>query len=130
MTATCGVAIQQVQNQIDRGSDREPTFISGSGAEIMTRGAGSYDFDYEPPTPGAVFEAADSWQARISSRTLTNNEFRALIAMPRFADRYVYVTRRGRRRDPLALLGQTTETVALYEQLGERSRAAVVQLSG
>ncbi len=106
------VAIQQVQNQIDRGLT-EAYFINGD-AEIMTRGAGSYDFDYEPPTPGDFFKATDAGSHIIED--LTNNEFRALIAMPRFADRYLYVTRQV-DGDILSLLGQTTETVALYEQL-------------
>tara|TARA_R110002167_G_scaffold306283_3_gene510933 strand:- start:23986 stop:26226 length:2241 start_codon:yes stop_codon:yes gene_type:complete len=106
------LAIQQVQNQIDRGLT-ETYFISGSG-EIKTRGAGSYDFDYEQPTP-ADFEAATAASPHIIEDP-ENNEFRALIAMPRFPDRYVYVTREV-DGEILALLDQTTETVALYEQL-------------
>ena len=106
------LAIARVQNQIDRGLT-EAYFINGSG-EIMTRGAGSYDFDYEQPAP-QDFAIADEVGLRLME-DLTNNEFRALIAMPRFQDRYVYVTR-AVDGAILSLLGQTTETVALYEQL-------------
>ncbi len=106
------LAIAQVQNQIDRGLT-ETYFISGTG-EIMTRGAGSYDFDYEPPMP-ADFVAATAKSTHIIEDA-DNNEFRALIAMPRFHDRFVYVTRTV-NGEILSLLDQTTETVALYEQL-------------
>lgn len=105
-------AIARVQNQIDRGLT-EAYFINGSG-EIMTRGAGSYDFDYEQPAP-EDFVIADSLGLKLIE-DLTNNEFRALIAMPQFQDRYVYVTRVVDGAI-LSLLDQTTETVALYEQL-------------
>ncbi|WP_458790551.1 sensor histidine kinase NtrY-like [Yoonia sp. MH D7] len=106
------LAIAQVQNQIDRGLT-ETYFISGTG-EIMTRGAGSYDFDYEQPRP-ADFVAATAKTTHIIEDA-NNNEFRALIAMPQFHDRFVYVTRTV-NGEILSLLDQTTETVALYEQL-------------
>jgi two-component system nitrogen regulation sensor histidine kinase NtrY len=105
-------AIARVQNQIDRGLT-ESYFINGAG-QIMTRGAGSYDFDYEAPAP-EDFAIADETGLRLIE-DLSNNEFRALIAMPRFQDRYVYVTR-AVDGAILSLLGQTTQTVALYEQL-------------
>ena len=105
-------AIARVQNQIDRGLT-EAYFINGDGV-IMTRGAGSYDFDYEQPTREDFVKADDVGLHLIED--LTNNEFRALIAMPRFQNRYVYVTRVVDGAI-LSLLDQTTETVALYEQL-------------
>lgn len=105
-------AIAQVQNQIDRGLT-EAFFINGAG-DIMTRGAGSYDFDFERPA-AADFAIANTDGIQIIEDP-DNNEFRALIAMPRFQDRYVYVTR-AVDGGILSLLDQTTETVALYEQL-------------
>ena len=111
-------AIARVQNQVDRGLT-ESYFIN-SAAEIVTRGARSYDFDYEPPSP-QDFAAADTSDIRIIEDP-ANNEYRALIAMPRFEDRYIYVTRQVDGAI-LALLDQTTETVALYDQLeNERGR--------
>ena len=111
-------AIARVQNQVDRGLT-ESYFIN-SAAEIVTRGARSYDFDYEPPSP-QDFAAAETSDIRIIEDP-ANNEYRALIAMPRFEDRYIYVTRQVDGAI-LALLDQTTETVALYDQLeNERGR--------
>ncbi len=106
------LAISQVQNQIDRGLT-EVYFLNGNG-DIMTRGAASYDFDYEKPTE-TEFLAAASAGAIIIEDPL-NDEYRALIAMPTFQDRFVYVTRQV-NGDILSLLDQTTETVALYDQL-------------
>jgi len=105
-------AIAQVQNQIDRGLT-EAFFINGAG-DIMTRGAGSYDFDFERPA-AADFAIANTDGIQVIEDP-DNNEFRALITMPRFQDRYVYVTR-AVDGEILSLLDQTTETVALYEQL-------------
>ncbi len=106
------LAITQVQNQIDRGLS-EVYFIDGA-ADIKTRGAGSYDFDYERPAP-EQFVNADDEGIHIIEDAL-NDEYRALISMPNFQDRYIYVTRQV-DGGILALLDQTTETVALYEQL-------------
>lgn len=105
-------AIAQVQNQIDRGLS-EVFFVNGS-AEIMTRGAGSYDFDFEPPLPSDFETALEDGLYIVEDAT--NDEYRALIAMPNFQDRYLYVTREVDGKI-LALLDQTTQTVALYEQL-------------
>ncbi len=113
-------AIARVQNQIDRGLT-EAFFIDSQG-EIKTRGAGSYDFDYEPPAP-TDFAAADEKGLQIIEDA-SNDEFRALIPMPGFTDRYVYVTRQVDGAI-LALLDQTTATVALYEQL-ENDRGALL----
>ncbi len=106
------LAISQVQNQIDRGLS-EVYFLDGAG-DIKTRGAGSYDFDYERPAP-EQFASADDEGIHIIEDAL-NDEYRALISMPNFQDRYIYVTRQV-DGGILALLDQTTETVALYEQL-------------
>ena len=105
-------AMARVQNQIDRGLT-EAFFIDGAG-EIKVRGAGSYFFDYERPEPEDFERANDTGLHIIED--LKNNEFRALIPTPGFADRYIYVTRQVDGAI-LALLDQTKETVALYEQL-------------
>lgn len=105
-------AISKVQNQIDRGLT-EVFFIDSAG-EIKTRGAGSYDFDYESPVAADFAKALETGLYIIEDSE--NNEFRALIPMPGFQDRFVYVTRQVDGAI-LSLLDQTTETVALYEQL-------------
>ena len=113
-------AIGRVQSQLDRGLS-EVFFIDGAG-EIRTRGARSYDFNYEPPAP-EPFAAADAEGFTIVEDG-ANNEFRALIPMDRFQNRYLYVTRPV-DGEILALLDDTEETVALYEQL-ERDRGRLL----
>lgn len=113
-------AIGRVQNQIDRGLT-EVFFIDGLGT-IKTRGAGSYDFNYEQPS-AADFAVANETGLQIIEDA-ANNEFRALIPVPGFQDRYVYVTRQV-DGGILALLDETTKTVALYEQL-ENDRGSLL----
>ncbi len=113
-------AIAVVQNQLDRGLS-EVFFLNGAG-EIMTRGARSYDFNYERPDPADFFTADERGFAVIEDGA--NNEFRALIAMPAFQDRYIYVTRPVDGQI-LSLLDDTEATVALYEQL-ERDRGQLL----
>ncbi|WP_089905008.1 sensor histidine kinase NtrY-like [Loktanella fryxellensis] len=113
-------AIGAVQNQLDRGLS-EVFFIDGSG-NIMTRGARSYDFNYERPT-AADFTAATANGGHLIEDG-ANNEFRALLPLPSFQDRYLYVTR-AVDGQILSLLDDTQETVALYEQL-ERDRGQLL----
>ncbi|MFZ3582680.1 ATP-binding protein [Loktanella sp. DJP18] len=113
-------AIAAVQNQLDRGLT-EVFFIDGAG-EIKARGGRSYDFNYERPTP-EDFAAADATGNRVIEDG-GNNEFRALIAMDSFQDRYLYVTR-AVDGQILSLLDDTEATVALYEQL-ERDRGQLL----
>ena len=113
-------AIGRVQNQIDRGLT-EVFFVDGSGA-IRARGARSYDFNFEQPTPEQIAQAEANGFAIIEDGA--NNEYRALIALDTFVDRYVYVTR-AVDGEILSLLDETEETVALYEQL-ERDRGRLL----
>ncbi|MBU2358256.1 MAG: HAMP domain-containing protein, partial [Alphaproteobacteria bacterium] len=113
-------AIGSVQNQLDRGLS-EVFFIDGAG-EIMARGARSYDFNYERPTP-ADFAAADATGSQIIEDG-ANNEFRALLPMETFPNRYLYVTR-AVDGQILSLLDDTEATVALYDQL-ERDRGQLL----
>ena len=108
----------RVQAQIERGLT-EAFVIDGLG-DIRARGARSYEFDFERPAP-EDFEAANRDGITIIE-DWTNNEFRALIPLEAFVDRYLYVTR-GVDGEILSLLDETQETVALYEQLeNERGR--------
>nr|WP_249219254.1 PAS domain-containing sensor histidine kinase [Loktanella sp. SALINAS62] len=113
-------ALAAVQPQIDRGLS-EVFFLNGTG-EIMTRGGGSYDFNYERPTPEDFARARDTGFAVIEDAA--NNEFRALLPVETFPDRYLLVTRPV-DGEILALLDETEATVALYEQL-ERDRGALL----
>jgi len=113
-------ALQRVEGQYTRRLT-ELFFIDGTG-EIRTRGARSYDFNFEQPAQ-ADFDLANAEGIAVIEDP-DNNEFRALIPMARFTDRYLYVTR-DVDGEILALLDETQETVALYEQL-ERDRGRLL----
>ncbi|MDG1117158.1 MAG: PAS domain-containing sensor histidine kinase [Flavimaricola sp.] len=107
-----------LQPQIERGLT-EAFVLDGSGA-IRARGARSYEFGYERPDPGDFDKALEDGIVIIED--YPNNEFRALIPLTAFVDRYLYVTR-AVDGGILALLDDTQATVALYVQLeSERGR--------
>ena len=110
--------LTQGQAQIQRGL-REAYVIDGSG-EIRARGERSYLFDYERPAPAQIDRAAGGELVLIKDPG--SNEFRALLRLDAFADRYLYVSR-AVDGDLLALLDDTQESVRLYNQLeNERGR--------
>ncbi|KHA52286.1 sensor histidine kinase NtrY-like [Sulfitobacter geojensis] len=100
------------QRQIQRGL-RE-AYLIDSTAEIRARGDRSYLFDYEKPTGAQLAAATD--QGLLVIEDWPNNEFRALVPMQSFLDRYLYVSRDVDGKI-LSLLDETTETVRLYQQL-------------
>ncbi len=106
------VALGEVQAQIERGLT-EAFVIDGLGT-IKARGARSYEFHYERPTADDFTVAERDGIAIIPD--FRNNEFRALIPLSAFRDRYLYVTR-AVDGDVLSLLDDTTETVAQYVEL-------------
>ena len=111
-------ALSLVQPQIDRGLT-EVFLLDGVG-EIWVRGERSYEFYFERPTLEQMAEARQSGILVIEA--WTNNEFRALIPLEAFVDKYLYVTREV-DGEILALLDDTQATVALYGQLeNERGR--------
>nr|WP_136635601.1 PAS domain-containing sensor histidine kinase [Pseudooceanicola onchidii] len=106
------------QNQIQRGL-REAYVIDGTG-EIRARGERSYLFDYEEPTDEQIAQALQDGFLLIDD--WDNNEFRALIPLSAYLDRFLYVSR-DVDGDILNLLDDTQETVRLYQQLeNERGR--------
>ena len=110
--------LAQGQAQIQRGL-REAYVIDGSG-EIRARGDRSYLFDFEKPTP-AQFEAALT-EDMVIIEDWANNEFRALVPLKAFVDRYLYVSR-DVDGELLSLLDDTKETAKFYQQLeNERGR--------
>ena len=111
-------ALGDVQSQIELGLT-EAFVIDGLGT-IAARGVRSYEFDYERPSAAQFTEAEETGVAII--RDFANNEFRALLPLFAFRDRYLYVTRPV-DGNVLSLLDDTTETVAQYEALqNERGR--------
>jgi two-component system nitrogen regulation sensor histidine kinase NtrY len=110
--------LSQGQEVIQRGL-KEAYLVDGAGT-LKTRGDRSYLFGFEP------MPAADLEKAREGGVVLIedwdNNEFRALVYLDAFADRYLYVSRKV-DGSILSLLDETQETVQLYNQLeSERGR--------
>ncbi|WP_299907519.1 PAS domain-containing sensor histidine kinase [uncultured Paracoccus sp.] len=112
--------LAQGQGLIQRGL-REAYVIDGSG-QIRARGERSYLFWYEAPSAEQFDQVSadgllliEDWQ---------NNEFRALVALPPLADRYLYVTR-DVDGSLLGLLDETRKTVGDYQQL-EQTRGRVL----
>ncbi len=112
--------LTQGQTQIQRGL-KEAYVIDGSGT-IRARGERSYLFDYEQPSKAELAQAANGETVVI--KDWDNNEFRALIHLKPFTDRYLYVSRTVDGKI-LSLLDETQQTVALYHQL-EKDRGKLV----
>jgi two-component system nitrogen regulation sensor histidine kinase NtrY len=110
--------LTQGQSLIQRGL-REAYLIDGTG-EIRARGERSYLFDFEVPT-AEVLEAASSGEILLVE-DLEHNEYRALVALENYSDRYLYVSRDVDGRI-LRLLDDAEETALLYNELeAERGR--------
>ena len=117
-TAEIVDALRAVQSRIDRGLTE--AFVIDGSAEIIARDHSSYKFDYEAPSPEVFVEADENGIAIIEDAA--NDEFRALIMLAAFQDRYLYVTRPV-DGSVLSLLDETKATYALYDQLeSERGR--------
>lgn len=104
--------LAQGQSQIQRGL-KEAFVIDGTG-EIRARGERSYLFDFERPHPEQLATSVE--EGFLIIEDWSNNEFRALIPLNAFLDRYLYVSREV-DGDILNLLDETQQTVRLYEQL-------------
>ncbi len=110
--------LSQAQAVVQRGL-KEAYLVDGTGA-LKTRGEKSYLFDFEPLTAEHLRLAREGNTVLIPD--WKNNEFRALVRLDAYADRYLYVTRTV-DGSILSLLDETQETVKLYNQLeSERGR--------
>ncbi|MDP4034011.1 MAG: PAS domain-containing sensor histidine kinase [Pseudorhodobacter sp.] len=110
--------LTQGQAAIQRGL-REAFLIDGGGA-LRTRGEKSYLFDFEQPAAEDIARALAGEVVIIQD--WANDEFRALVHLDAYADRYLYVSRKVDGKI-LSLLDETKETVRLYHQLeSERGR--------
>jgi two-component system nitrogen regulation sensor histidine kinase NtrY len=108
----------QGQAVIQRGL-KEAYLVDGTGA-LKTRGERSYLFGFEPPTPEQLALAREGNTVLIPD--WSNDEFRALVFLSAFTDRFLYVTREV-DGSILSLLDETKATVQLYNQLeSERGR--------
>ncbi|MRH21314.1 sensor histidine kinase NtrY-like [Rhodovulum strictum] len=110
--------LTQAQARVQRGL-KEAYIIDGMG-EIRARGERSYLFDYEQPTPAQIARAAAGETVIIED--WDNNEFRALLALSAYVDRFLYISRTV-DGDILSLLDDTQQSIRLYQQLeNERGR--------
>ena len=108
----------QGQGLIQRGL-REAYVIDGTG-QIRARGERSYLFDFEDPDAASLEAAANGETAIIED--LEANEFRALLRLNAFPDRFLYISREV-DGDILGLLDDAAVTAQLYRQLeAERGR--------
>ena len=112
--------LSQGQALIQRGL-REAYVIDGTG-QIRARGDRSYLFDYEEPASSEIEAARTGEPVVIEDWQI--NEFRALLQLDGFPDRYLYISREV-DGELLSLLDETRATVGLYEQL-EATRGRVV----
>ncbi|WP_299627396.1 PAS domain-containing sensor histidine kinase [uncultured Tateyamaria sp.] len=108
------------QLQVQRGL-REAYLIDGTG-ELRARGDRSYLFDFERPAAEDI--AAAIQEGILIIEDWPNNEFRALVPLASFVDRFLYVSR-DVDGEILSLLDETQETVRLYQQL-ESDRGRVL----
>ena len=110
--------LSQAQAVVQRGL-KEAYLVDGTGA-LKTRGERSYLFDFEDLTDEQLRLAKEGNTVLIPD--WSNNEFRALILLDAYTDRYLYVTRTV-DGSILSLLDETQETVKVYNQLeSERGR--------
>ncbi|WP_108503091.1 sensor histidine kinase NtrY-like [Paracoccus indicus] len=116
--------LAQGQGLIQRGL-REAYIINGN-AEIRARGERSYLFWYEAPTSDQLDLAQSDGLTLIED--WDNDEFRALVALPPLADRYLYVTR-DVDGSLLGLLDDTRATVGDYRQLEEMRSQVLLEFS-
>ncbi|MFP3382889.1 ATP-binding protein [Tritonibacter sp. SIMBA_163] len=110
--------LSQGQLQIQRGL--QEAYVINSTGTIQTRGERSYEFDFEMPTDADI--AAVETEGLHIIQDWDNNEFRALVRLNAFVDRYLYVSREV-DGELLNLLDETQQTAHLYQQLeSERGR--------
>ncbi len=112
--------LSQGQAQVQRGL--KEAFIVDSTGDIRARGERSYLFDYERPSTADLDRAANGETVVIEDPVA--DEFRVLVRMTAFPDRYLYVSREVDGRI-LGLLDEAEETAQLYRQL-ESERGRVV----
>ena len=110
--------LSQAQAVVQRGL-KEAYLVDGTGT-LKTRGEKSYLFDFEALTTEHLRLAREGNTVLIPD--WKNNEFRALVLLDAYSDRYLYITR-AVDGSILSLLDETQETVQLYNQLeSERGR--------
>ncbi len=110
--------LSQFQDVVQRGL-KEAYLVDGLGA-LKVRGDRSYLFDFEAISEATLTSARDGNTVLIPD--WPRDEFRALVRLDAYPDRYLYITR-AVDGSILSLLDETEATVQLYNQLeSERGR--------
>lgn len=104
--------LADAQGLVQRGLSE--AFVIDGVTELRARGERSYNFDYEPPSDADMDRAAAGETVIIEDWDI--NEFRALIRLTAFTDRFLYISR-DVDGDILELLNETEQTVQLYREL-------------
>ncbi|MDG4648797.1 PAS domain-containing sensor histidine kinase [Roseibacterium sp. SDUM158017] len=104
--------LSQGQGRIQRGLSE--AFVIDGGGEIRARGERSYLFDYERPSQEDLDRAEAGELVIVEDRA--QSEFRALLRLGAFPDRYLYISR-DVDGEIISLLDETQQTVQLYRQL-------------
>ncbi len=89
-------------------------FVIDSSGEIRARGERSYLFDYERPPPEQIDRALEEDIVIVEDWDV--NEFRAIVRLDGYVDRFLYVSR-SVDGEILNLLDDTKATFALYTRL-------------
>ncbi|NBB97887.1 MAG: HAMP domain-containing protein [Alphaproteobacteria bacterium] len=111
--------LSEAQARVQRGL-RVAFVVDGAG-DIRARGERSYRFNFVPIAAQDLERARDG---TVLIRDWPRNEFRALVPLDDFFDRYLYVSRVVDGAI-LSLLDDTRETVAFYQQL-EQDRGRIL----
>lgn len=101
-----------IQSLIQRGL--KEAYIIDENANLRSRGELSYLFDFEEPTQEAMKNAKTGVLFVIED--WPNNEFRGLIKLESFADKYLYISR-AVDGNILNLLDKTMETAITYNTM-------------
>lgn len=110
--------LSQGQALVQRGL--KEAYVIDTLGDIRARGTRSYLFDFEKPSEFQINRANEGGTVIIED--WENNEFRALLKLEAYVNRYLYVSR-SVDGEILTLLDDTQETARLYQQLeSERGR--------
>ena len=116
--------VTRLQNLVQRGL--KEAYVIDGGGQLRARGDFSYLFGFEKPTQADMDVASQGDSVIIED--WPNNEFRALVRVTNFADRYLYVSRNV-DGNILKLLDETAATAKDYNQM-ETQRDRVLSYYG
>ena len=118
------VQVTQFQNLVQRGL--KEAYVIDGGAQIRARGELSYLFGFEKPDTTDMSRAIEGKLVVIED--WPNNEFRALIRLTNYVDRFLYVSR-DVDGNILNLLDETAATAKTYNQM-ETQRDQILSYYG